>query len=216
MDKSNGQVGRTTGNPSSGEQGAATRTAIIQAATALIGEVGWGVVTTRAIAERAGVPHGAVSYHFAGKRELLRSAAAAAIAEIFAGPIALAREAGGLEQLLEGTLSWYRAGGVNDPSVGVLMEVLREAVRDEPLRELIARENGDYRVAVADLVRRDRERGLPGAAPSTAASPEGLAAVVAALFDGLLLHLLIDPELDLRETIAAIDVLLLGERRTDD
>ncbi len=32
-------------------------------------------VRTRAVAERAGLPHGAVSYHFRGKQELLTEAA---------------------------------------------------------------------------------------------------------------------------------------------
>ena len=31
-------------------------------------------MTTRAVAERAGLPHGAVSYHFRGKQELLTEA----------------------------------------------------------------------------------------------------------------------------------------------
>jgi AcrR family transcriptional regulator len=37
-------------------------------------------VTTRAVAERAGLPHGAVSYHFRGKQELLTEAAMFAFA----------------------------------------------------------------------------------------------------------------------------------------
>ena len=45
------------------------------AAAELIAELGWGRVTTRAVAERAGLPHGSVSYHFQGKQELLTEAA---------------------------------------------------------------------------------------------------------------------------------------------
>ena len=45
------------------------------AAAELIAELGWGRVTTRAVAERAELPHGAVSYHFRGKQELLAEAA---------------------------------------------------------------------------------------------------------------------------------------------
>jgi AcrR family transcriptional regulator len=55
--------------------GGATRQRLLTAAAELIAEVGWGQVTTRAVTERAGLPHGAVSYHFRGKRELLGDAA---------------------------------------------------------------------------------------------------------------------------------------------
>ena len=50
------------------------------AAAELVAELGWGRVTTRAVAERAGLPHGAVSYHFRGKQELLTEAAMFAFA----------------------------------------------------------------------------------------------------------------------------------------
>src|ERR1051326_5901856 len=68
MDKSDGQAGRTAVS-------APTREKLMTAAAELIAELGWGRVTTRAVAERAGLPHGAVSYHFRGKQELLIEAA---------------------------------------------------------------------------------------------------------------------------------------------
>ncbi|HEY7419656.1 MAG TPA: helix-turn-helix domain-containing protein [Ktedonobacteraceae bacterium] len=52
-----------------------TRQRLLDAAAELIAECGWGQVTTRAIAERASLPHGTVSYHFQGKQELLTEAA---------------------------------------------------------------------------------------------------------------------------------------------
>src|SRR2546423_14729759 len=68
MDKSNGQARRTMAS-------APTREKLMAAAAELIAELGWGRVTTRAVAERAGLPHGTVSYHFRGKQELLSEAA---------------------------------------------------------------------------------------------------------------------------------------------
>ena len=52
-----------------------TRARLLRAAAELIAESGWGRVTTRAVAARADLPHGAVSYHFRGKQELLTEAA---------------------------------------------------------------------------------------------------------------------------------------------
>lgn len=202
MTKSVGQGGR----PSSAEQGAATRRAILDAAIALIAEVGWGQVTTRAIAERAGVPHGAVAYHFNGKVELLREAALSATLQALAEPITLARQVGSVAELIQGTLGWFAAGGLTDPSVGLLLEAVREASRDGALREPIAAVLRDYRAALADLVRADQERG----AVRREVSPEGTAAVIAALFDGVLLHLILDPDLDTEATAEAVRTLLGG------
>lgn len=204
MDKSDGQGGR----PTSAEQGVATRRAIIDAAVALIGELGWGQVTTRAIAARARVPHGAVAYHFNGKAELLREAAIAATMRVLADPMAMARSAGSVAEVVEGTLAWYSGGGITDPSVALLLEVTREAVRDEALRESFASVLADFRAALTDLVRADQER---GALPPEASSV-GTATLVAALLDGLLLHLILDPHLDTQATAAAVRTLLGGSR----
>lgn len=186
----------------------ATRKGIIDAAVALIGELGWGKVTTRAIAARAGVPHGAVGYHFNGKAELLREAAISATMRALGEPIAIAQQADSVAGLIEGTFSWYAGGGISDPSVALLLEVTREAVRDDTLRESFASVLRDYRVSLTDLVIRDQERGalFPGA------SSAGTATLVAALLDGLLLHLILDPHLDIQATVSAVRTLLGGSR----
>ncbi|MFC7618017.1 TetR/AcrR family transcriptional regulator [Actinokineospora soli] len=56
-------------------RGAATRDRLLSAALALIPEVGWSAVTTRAVAERAGVKPGLVHYHFPTVPDLLTAAA---------------------------------------------------------------------------------------------------------------------------------------------
>ena len=207
MDKADGQGERTTGNPASAVQGAATRKAIVAATIAIIGERGWDTVKTRAVAERAGVPHGAVSYHFAGKGDLLRVAATEAVTQMFAAPIALARAAGGVAELLDGTLGWYSAEGVNDPSVTVLVEVLRAAAHDDTLRDRLAAELRAYRAAITDLVERDQRRGVITARPA----PAAVAVVIAALLDGLLVHLLVDADLDAGDAATTIRALLFTE-----
>src|SRR5918995_244018 len=82
MDKSSGQTAALTGLPGSRTPASGrTRSRLMTAAVELIAEVGWGRVTTRAVAERAGLPHGSVSYHFRGKQELLTEAALTAFQE---------------------------------------------------------------------------------------------------------------------------------------
>jgi AcrR family transcriptional regulator len=203
VDKPIGQGAR----PSSGEQGAATRAAILEATVALIGELGWGQVTMRKIAARAGVPHGAISYHFQGKDDLLRKAAVSGTLRALAEPLAMARAAGGIQEMVEGTLGWFMSGGLQDPSVALLLETARQSTRDPALREPLAAEMRKFRAALTELVQQGQESGhVNRDAPAS-----GVATMVAALLDGLLLHLILDPELDLQDAADAVRTLLRGE-----
>lgn len=56
-----------------------TRQALLDAATALFGERGYGAVATRELAARAGANIAAISYHFGGKRELYLEAVTSAM-----------------------------------------------------------------------------------------------------------------------------------------
>jgi AcrR family transcriptional regulator len=192
VDKSDGQDAGDVTSPSRA-RGLETREALLRAAAELIGERGWGSVTTRAIAERAGVPHGAVGYHFEGRESLLREAAVRALDELLALPVALASQANSLTDLLRGTFEWYAGGGLRQGTVALLMEALREADRDDRLREPLARMLRDYRVALTDLIERDQARG----ALREDVDAEGLAMVIAATIDGLVAHARLDPDLDL-------------------
>jgi len=54
----------------------AVKTALIEAAASMLGEVGPRGVSVRDVAERAGVNHGQVHHYFGGKRGLLKAAMA--------------------------------------------------------------------------------------------------------------------------------------------
>ncbi|MEV6279613.1 TetR family transcriptional regulator [Nocardia sp. NPDC051832] len=202
MDKAIGQSIR----PNSATQGAATRAAIIDATVEIIIEAGWGGVTLRAVAARAGVRHGVVGYHFRGKEDLLGQAAAAATRNLLAQPLAFARQATDLDQLVEGTLAWYSAGSLTDPALALLLEILRQGVRDPALRAPIAAEMRAYRAALTDLI----DKGQAGGALTARVPAADIATIVAALLDGLLMHAVFDPELNLEGTAAAVRSLLSG------
>lgn len=190
--------------PPSAVRGEATRSAILRAAAELIAEVGWCGVTTRLVAERAAVPHGAVGYHFRGKADVLRQAALGATAAALAEPIELARSAPDLASLLIGTAAWFGNGGLTDAGTAQLFETAREATRDEALREPLAAMIREYRSALVDLVRRDRDDGK--LRPDLDADAAG--GLLAALLDGLLLHLVVDPEVDGRHILGAASMLM--------
>ena len=181
----------------------ATREKLTRAAAELIAEVGWGRVTTRAVADRAGLPHGAVSYHFRGKQELLIDACL----EVFGQAVPFEDFAAlpGLADLIDLIAVQLTEGLESNVALTRLMfEAMREAERDDVLRERLGEMIAEYRKAVVAIVRADQQRGvLP--APLSA---EGVATVVAAVGDGLLLHALLDPGLDVTSALGTLRAML--------
>jgi AcrR family transcriptional regulator len=203
-----GHVDSTSGQssqPGTRHRSGATRQHLLDAAAQLIAEVGWGRVTTRAVAERAGLPHGAVSYHFRGKQELLNEAAMATVEAMF--PLAKLEAATKLADLIplfQSSLSTPPEPETIEPvSSGVLIEAMRECGHNPVLRSRIAELLRDYREMVANLIRAEQGRGVVTQRPNAM----DLATLLIAAGDGLLLHALLDPQLPISraaETLLAL------------
>lgn len=202
MDKPDGQtpVRDTSGR---GPTSRVTREKLMTAAAELISELGWGRVTTRAVAERAGLPHGSVSYHFRGKQELLVEACMNAFSKAVPfEEFAAVTSVNDLIDMIGGQLDHELE---TTPVLTRLMfEAMREAERDEMLRERMGTMIIEYRQAVVEAVRADQQRH----AISPAISAEGIATLVTALGDGLLLHVLLDPDTRVTDALNALRALL--------
>lgn len=174
----------------------------MSAAAELIAEGGWGRVTTRAVAERAGLPHGAVSYHFRGKQELLVDATMFAFERVIpVGEFAALSSVADLIGLIEAEVADREA---IDPVTSRLMfEAMREAERDQTLRARMGAMLHQYRELMIHAVAADQARD----AVFATAPADALATVLAAVGDGLLLHALIDPDLDVRAALDALRAL---------
>jgi AcrR family transcriptional regulator len=173
------------------------------AAAGLIAEVGWGRVTTRAVAERAELPHGAVSYHFRGKQELLAEAALHAFQQAI--PVDYFAALQSVDDLIALIAAEVGDPDTIDPVLSRLMlEAMREAERDPALRERMSAMLREYRRLIVETVRADQERG----AVFDGAPPAAIATLLAAVGDGLLLHALLDPELDVATALEALHTLL--------
>lgn len=205
MDKSNGLFNRTRTERSRASDG--TRTALLGAAAELIGERGWSAVTTRAIAERAGVPHGAVSYHFAGKQDLLRRAAFAVIDMTFSGMVTVAESPGqSMRGYLAASADQLRAidAAQSGAKVTTLAECLVHACRDDELAQHLRdwlrayRESLTSRAAADDTI-------------AASANARQLAVLITAVMDGLWLHLTVDPELDIEGACRLLADLLVAQ-----
>lgn len=120
----------------------AARARVLDATLELIGEEGVAGVTNRAVAARAGVSPGSLSYHFPSQTELLREALMR-----FAG-----REAERLEALADGTTDLEPlAAAVQDIVAGAdrravlaQMELYLQACRDPELRAVATRAYAAY------------------------------------------------------------------------
>lgn len=190
---------RAGSRPRSGE----TRQRLLTAAAVLIAEVGWGRVTTRAVAERAALPLGAVSYHFRGKQELLSQAALETVEAIF--PMSELAAVETLPELIGLIKTSIGDRDSFDPVLsGVLLETMREAGRDPGLAERMTTLLAEYRRLLCELVRAEQQRD----AVRADAEPAALAILIAAAGDGLLLHALLDCEIDIAEAAEALLALL--------
>ena len=183
--------------PTNAERGREARARLLAAAAELIAELGWSAVSTRLLAERAGVRPGIVHYHFASLQALLREAALSAmddvlgqVAPAFAGVDDLDT---GLATLLAG-LDQYTG---TDPASLLFSETYLAATRDPELRARMARlVQAFHRTMTAWLER----CGHP--------APEPTATVLIAVVDGLILHKALDPALDLPSATGVLRALL--------
>jgi AcrR family transcriptional regulator len=174
--------------PTSAQRGAQTRTALMVAAVAVVAERGWEAVTTRMVAERAGLAPGLVHYHFPSVNDLLIDATLAAAREEAARMLeGMGSESAshGVERLIEVVASYDVEAPTDNPTIPMFSEMLLAATRYERLRAGLAEVLGDYRSALRDWLARQ----------GGAIDPDATAALLFAALDGLVLHRVIDPRI---------------------
>lgn len=172
---------------------------LMQAAADLVVEEGWGSVTTRGVAERAGVRPGLVHYHFETVEHLKRAAVTTRFER------ELERVVGNLEEhtpreIIQSAAAWIAGMGEGDSLSLLLIESLPPAARDQSMRVDFSAMLGRFRDRLADRIR--------SCHPAPAAPPEALAMLVAAVLDGLALHVLAQPDLDVGAAVHPLLELL--------
>jgi AcrR family transcriptional regulator len=134
-------------------------------------------VTTRVVAERAGVAPGVVHYHFSSMQALLADAAvgaARALGVQMSQMLAGSRSADEVLTTLFGMLDAYTG---TDPMSVLFVEAYLAATRDEQLRQELGAVIGEFRQQLGDFL---DAHGVP--------DPQATALVLAAAIDGVLLH----------------------------
>ncbi|HEY5988243.1 MAG TPA: helix-turn-helix domain-containing protein [Streptosporangiaceae bacterium] len=192
-------------------RGSDSRGQLLEAAVAVIAEDGWAAATSRVVADRAGVNNAMVHYHFGSIDALRRAAVWHAIEAELAGPMAAMMEAGDLLDGITDVVGRLAAEGAGTPGNRVLAEALVQSLRDDEIREGLAQALHALREMLTSGFIQEQQAGrLRGDA-----DPAALAVVIAALIDGLLLHVFADPALDVRSPTEALAGLLrpAGYRR---
>ncbi|MGY1770822.1 TetR/AcrR family transcriptional regulator [Blastococcus sp. SYSU D00813] len=176
----------------------------MRAGLELLAERGWVGLTTRAVAERAGTHPGLLHYHFGGLPDLRRAVAATAVREAFDPALAVLTAA---DSWRAGVAAVVRAAsGDDDPRTArISAELITASLQDPEVGELMRRSLADARARL-----------VPWLAGTGAGRPEGLATLLVAALDGLLLHRLLDPSLALEQVADAVDGLVLGQDRPPD
>ncbi|MDN5932090.1 MAG: TetR family transcriptional regulator [Pseudonocardia sp.] len=187
------------------ERGQEVRQRLLDAAAELIPERGWAAVSTRAVAERAGLAAGLVHYHFASVQALLSQAAIAVMRRTAdrTGPLlAEVGDPGDLVAALAGSLAEHTG---TDPVSVLFVETYLAATRDPELRAGIAEVITHFR---AGLAARLAELGV--------AQPDATAAVLGAAMDGLVLQRALDPTLSEAAVLPVLLRTLVTTERQED
>lgn len=184
------------------DRGERTRQQLVSAGLDLLTEGGWVAVTSRAVADRSGVNVGLIHYHFGGMPGLRVAIAQAATDALIGELHAAVVEASGPEPLVLALTRSLRAAH-DAPEAGRLAAALFEgAIRDPDIA-------ASLRDALRDA-RHDLAVAIGGAPPLGTGDATATAVLVTALTDGLLMHLLVDPDLDVEPALQRLRRLLAG------
>jgi AcrR family transcriptional regulator len=159
------------------ERGQAARTKLLDTAEVLIGEIGWNAVSTRILADRAGVRSGLVHYHFESLQALLRQAAIEAVRRLLADTTGFLAASPDPAAWIEAMLTELDRFTGDDPASLLFIEAYLAATRDPVLHGQMRDLVNEFRTAIATALER---AGHP--------APDAAAVLIMAVFDGFLLH----------------------------
>lgn len=174
----------TAANP---DLDSAPHTRILAATIALLGEIGWGQITTRKVAQRANVNNALIHYYFGTKSKLMIEAATQVLLQQFGEPLTLLADPDTpVADAVAASIAWLGNTDLDPSQLRTLSEITVNGLREPVLAGLSRSMLAEGRAALTDRLMHDgfdRTRA------------EGAATIVFALLDGLLLHRIIDPDL---------------------
>ncbi len=162
------------------------RQALLEGALRCIEESGYGEVTTRDIARAANANVASISYHFGSKDGLIAEALAEGFRRWFAefaGEVMRSGVADGEALVLSAVRAVGESMGSHRGMARAFVAALSRAPHDEHLRDVLAASYRETRTSLAAVLRLGEDE-----------QGELRAGALIAVFDGLLIQWLIDPE----------------------
>lgn len=175
------------------ERGRAVRAQLLEAAAELIVEIGWNSVTTRRLADHAGIRSGLVHYHFDSLQALLRQAAMDRMTLFLDDASAQLDEKDDVEDATEALLSLVDLFDGSDPASLLVIEAYLAATRDPVLKEQLVEAMARFRHTVTSALARS---GNP--------DPSATGLVALAALDGFALQKGLDPDLATDDALALL------------
>lgn len=167
-----------------------TQQRLLDAAISVIATSGWHGLSNRAVAQRAGVNLALIRYHFTDQAGLMDAALHEAVARLDLPALDPPPE--GLPALLRALITQLPTSATHE-AARVVLAASTAAIFDPALARRVGALLQGFRAQLAACDTTDDE---------TIAS--GRATLAAALLDGLMLHLLVDPDTDLEAAAAAL------------
>ena len=169
------------------------RTKLVEATIECLQDLGYARTTTRAIVGRAGSHVPAVNYYFGSKERLLEEAIVEALrrwAESTMSSAGTPTSAPPRQQLRRGFQRFHAALPSDRPYVVAAIEAFAQAERSETLRARLGDAYEDFRASVASTL----SAAVGGDTDDPPRDARDVASVMIALFDGLAIQWLLDPD----------------------
>ncbi len=169
------------------------REALLESAIASLQDRGYAGTTARDVASGAGVSLGAIGYHFGSTQELLDTALIEGVRrwlEPLIGLLCCQQAFPPLEQLGPALDSLIETLNTNRPLVIAYFEALVRAERAPALHTALAADFHALRISLTSGI----EQVLARRPHSPSPDPQTAASLIMALFDGLVIQWLLDPE----------------------
>jgi AcrR family transcriptional regulator len=183
------------------DRGRQVRQRLLATAAELVAERGWTAVSTRMIAERAGVTAGVVHYHFASVQALLSEAALSVMRGLLDQMLPALARVGTADEALGMLLAVLDEYDGRDPTSLLLAETYLAATRDEGLRRTMSQGIEEFRQVLADRL-----------AVSGVDAPQATGALLAAAIDGIVLHRALLPGLHTADLLPVLRRLITSDR----
>ncbi|MEV0528242.1 TetR/AcrR family transcriptional regulator [Streptomyces sp. NPDC050439] len=179
-------------------RGQRRREQLADAGVELLAESGWPGVTTRSVAERANANLGLIHYYWGGLPQLKATIARRAGEQVF-DPVTTELSSTTTIGEAHAKLIELLSTPHDDRTARLTVELIAGAAREPLLGEVLRESLTETRAVLRAWIKRVHPT-----------APDGTETVLIALLDGMLLHRMLDPDLDNGEALSALSQFLPG------